>query len=569
MRWSLKEAELDGWDRISVPMTPPSRNPADPPRMTPTIIAPDRAWAALQLSMQNSVVDPIAPPMRAPPSRPMPAPAQKWPLVPAPLERRVTEVVGMTNAGWLDCARMSALWATPRLGARSSGRTMAAKRRGMRTSWATKPTARRGSTHLRVSICTRADRSQDTGVVHAVGVESSGLGNPPRLPSHEVHQNELPQRHRVREVGLPAADRRYLLHEFHETPVPRHLGPGELGERDLLGRVVEQHHAQRVARELRADQVREGQRHLLCRREAVLAVQDHGVRAVEHQHRGRRRAVLGLVHHEVVVLEVDRHAQALALQRVRERGVHVEVERVTVLVGLADRLGLDAGREVLGLVRPEARLADASQQVFQGAVAEKIDALLGEVELHLLSSFLGHPTRTEQRLLARGHLGRLGHVQVALVDQLLNDLVEQLPQLALEIGVARRVAGRFAAQHLEHFGRELARVHERLEDRLPQGVERAVGFFLAELAPERMRVRASGEAGMEEKVGELIEQGLEVHRIGQLGEGTAVRRVLHLAPYPAYRAAEGFPAMALDPAPPPPPLRLGAVCPRRLRRLLL
>src|SRR5437870_19908 len=119
MRWTLKEAERDLSDRMSVPMTP-------------TIIAPDRAWAALQLSMQNSVVDPIAPPMRAPPSRPMPAPAQKWPLVPSPLERRVTEVVGMTNAGLLDCARMSALWATPRLGARSSGRTMAAKRRGMR-----------------------------------------------------------------------------------------------------------------------------------------------------------------------------------------------------------------------------------------------------------------------------------------------------------------------------------------------------------------------------------------------------------------------------------------------------
>src|SRR2546428_11365962 len=71
-------------------------------------------------------------PFLAPPRRPMPAPAQKWPLVPSPLERRVTEVVGMTNAGLVDCARMSALWATPRLGARSSGRTKGAKRRGMR-----------------------------------------------------------------------------------------------------------------------------------------------------------------------------------------------------------------------------------------------------------------------------------------------------------------------------------------------------------------------------------------------------------------------------------------------------
>src|SRR5438034_1196980 len=238
----------------------------------------------------------------------------------------------------------------------------------------------------------------------------------------------------------------------------------------------------------------------------------------------------------------------------------------TTLFRSADRLGLDAGREVLGLVRPEARLADASQQVFQGAVAEKIDALLGEVELHLLSRFFGHPARTEQRLLARGHLGRLGHVQVALIDQLLNDLVEQLAQLTLEIGVARRVAGRFAAQHLEHFRRQLARVHERLEDRLPQGVQRAVGFFLAELAPERVGVRASGEAGLEEEVGELIEQGLEVHRIGQLGEVAAVRRVFHRAPYPKYRAAASFPAM--DEAPAARPFRLGALSHRNFRLFL-
>src|SRR5256712_634100 len=466
-------------------------------------------------------------------------------------------------------------------------------------------------------------RAFATGPPVRYAVRGGALRHPPRFSPHEVHQDELPQRHRVREIGLPAADGRDLLHEFHETPVARqhegvdhdprapaqrhlaicgledlgieahrvhvdpavgqrergrlavsdhddlahilalrqqhaarqlepfggvrvvrpHVGAGQLGERDLLGRVVDQPHAQRVARELRADEVGERERHFFGRREAVLAVQDHGVRAVEHEHRGRRRAVLGLVHHEVVVLEVDRHAQALALQRVRERGVHVEVERVTVLVGLADRLGLDAGGEVLGLVRPEARLADAAQQVLQGAVAEEIDALLGEVELHLLRRFIGHPARTEHRLLAGGHLGRLGHVQVALVDQLLDDLVEQPPQLALEVGVAGRVAGRFAAQQLEHFGRQLARVHERLEDRLPQGVERAVGVFLAELAPERMRVRASGEARLKEEIGELIEQGLEVHRIGQLGEEAAVRRVFHRSPYPKYRAAASFPAM--------------------------
>src|ERR1041385_9181569 len=45
-----------------------------------------------------------------------------------------------------------------------------------------------------------------------------------------------------------------------------------------------------------------------------------------------------------------------------------------------------------------------------------------------------------------------------------------------------------------------------------------------------MRVRASGEARLEEKIGELIEQGLEVDRVGQLGEVAAVRRVFHRLP---------------------------------------
>src|SRR5206468_401434 len=96
--------------------------------------------------------------------------------------------------------------------------------------------------------------------------------------------------------------------------------------------------------------------------------------------------------------------------------------------------------------------------------------------------------------------------------------------------------------------------------RLPQCVERAVGLLLAELAPERVRVRASGEARLEQEIGELVEQGLEVDRVGQLGEIAAVRRVFHRAPYPEYRAAASFPAM--DQAP---PFRLGALSHRNFR----
>src|SRR5437660_791873 len=92
-----------------------------------------------------------------------------------------------------------------------------------------------------------------------------------------------------------------------------------------------------------------------------------------------------------------------------QRGVHVEVERVAELVGLAHRFGLDPRREVLRLVRAEAGLADRAEQVLEGAVAEEVDALLGEVELHLLSRLLGPAAGSEQGLQV-DRVGQLGEV---------------------------------------------------------------------------------------------------------------------------------------------------------------
>src|SRR5205807_4102309 len=214
--------KLDRSDRMSAPMTPPTRNPADPPRMTPAAIAPDRARAAVQLAMHNSVVEPLAPPMRAPLSRPMPAPTQKWPLVPAPLERRLTEVVGMTNAAVLDCPRMSALWATPRLGARSSGRTMAVSR-CMRSL--------RGSPHLRVSICTGASGLQGRG---AAGGRL--LLRRQQLPERRVVAQRFEREIDVQSVGVRVPPGERVLQQRHGgvplaqqrlNPRPPHGGPAE------------------------------------------------------------------------------------------------------------------------------------------------------------------------------------------------------------------------------------------------------------------------------------------------------------------------------------------------------
>jgi len=109
--------------------------------------------------------------------------------------------------------------------------------------------------------------------------------------------------------------------------------------------------------------------------------------------------------------------------------------------------------------------------MLQGSIAKKIDAFVGEVELDLLRGFLGHAAGAEHRLLRAGHLRGLLQIQISLFNQLLHDLIEQLGELFLQLRVFLRVAGRVAAQDIEHVLRELARVHERLENRLAEGVE--------------------------------------------------------------------------------------------------
>ena len=178
----------------------------------------------------------------------------------------------------------------------------------------------------------------------------------------------------------------------------------ELGERNLFGRVVEQHDLQRVARILRLDQLRQRQRDALGRREAILAVQNHAVAAVEHQHRGARALILALHDHQIFVGDVDPargvglpaaaggrrpepDALALllgarfALRGVQQRAAGVEVQRVAELVRLRRAGRFDAGRLLARVVAAVAALAERAEQIAQRAVAEKIERLVGDLEL--------------------------------------------------------------------------------------------------------------------------------------------------------------------------------------------
>ena len=63
---------------------------------------------------------------------------------------------------------------------------------------------------------------------------------------------------------------------------------------------MEEHHLQRIAGILQADEVGERERHALGGREAILAVQDHAVAAVEHEDRRAGALILSLGDHEIL-----------------------------------------------------------------------------------------------------------------------------------------------------------------------------------------------------------------------------------------------------------------------------
>ena len=62
-------------------------------------------------------------------------------------------------------------------------------------------------------------RQDDAGYPLAVAARVRGSAHPLRLLLQEVHQHELPQAHRVGEVGLAPADLAHALHELHERPI--------------------------------------------------------------------------------------------------------------------------------------------------------------------------------------------------------------------------------------------------------------------------------------------------------------------------------------------------------------
>ena len=226
------------------------------------------------------------------------------------------------------------------------------------------------------------------------------------------------------------------------------------------------------------------------------------MRAVEHDHRGAGRLVLGLADEQVAVVDVEGDLQPLARERGEERPADVEVHGVAELVGLGRPRGLDAGGEVAGVVAAEGRPAEGPQQVAQGLVPEEVRALLGELELHR------RPRGPHPAAAGRGVVegAVLGHLQVALADHPLDDLVQELLE-----GVA------VVEQPLDVLVGQEAAAHEGVED----GVVQRLQLVLVELAV------LGPEAALQEEVGHLPHQLAEVEVVPQLADVAVVARDRH------------------------------------------
>src|SRR5262245_4563644 len=105
--------------------------------------------------------------------------------------------------------------------------------------------------------------------------------------------------------------------------------------------------------------MREGERHSLRGREAVLAVQNHAVTAVEHDHRGAGTLVLALRDHQIRIIYLVHPGtrdsgfgigRPEAPDGIQYRAAGIDVQGVAELVWLRRGRGLDTGAEMAGVV---------------------------------------------------------------------------------------------------------------------------------------------------------------------------------------------------------------------------
>src|SRR5208283_4691440 len=117
---------------------------------------------------------------------------------------------------------------------------------------------------------------------------------------------------------------------------------------------------------------RQRHRYFFRRREAVFAIKNHRVRAVEHKHRRARRLILALMNLQVGVLDVERQGKPFALNGAGKRGRDIEVERVAEFVSLGSPAGFNSSGQIARVVASKAGFAERAEQITQRLEAKKV-----------------------------------------------------------------------------------------------------------------------------------------------------------------------------------------------------
>src|SRR6266571_5354344 len=300
------------------------------------------------------------------------------------------------------------------------------------------------------------------------------------------------------------------------------LHASELAERNFFGAVVEKHQAERVAGVLCANEMGERHGHALGGREAVLAVENHAVAAIEKDDGGARALVFALVNHEVRVGHFDGYLGAFTANGVEERFANVQVQRVAEFVGARDPAGLDAGGDVPRVVAAKAAAAQRAEQILERLEAEEINGLVGDLETNLSLAVLrlAEPA-ARGGLRRRRDLRRLLRVDETFVGEPLGEFVEEiLHRLAVH-----------GAGILQHFAqlvghgvvREQVAFLQGAEDGFTKSFHGALGIHLGDAVELRF------EAALQEKIAQALDELFQVDGVGGFAGVFAVADEFHRA----------------------------------------
>src|SRR6266446_2396596 len=103
---------------------------------------------------------------------------------------------------------------------------------------------------------------------------------------------------------------------------------------------------------------------------------------------------------QIAIFEIEREAQSFPLDRRKQRRVHIEIDGVAKLVGLARALGFHAGSQICRIVTAERTLSQTPQQVPERFVAEKVQAFFSHLEFDIASQRFAYLSRTTTHLIS-------------------------------------------------------------------------------------------------------------------------------------------------------------------------